>query len=33
MQSRWHSTKQLNTRYVIDLDEAFAEQQQETYYG
>jgi hypothetical protein len=33
MQSRWHSTKQLSTRYVIDLDEAFAEQQQETYYG
>ncbi len=33
MQSRWHSTKQLNTRYVVDLDEAFAEQQQETYYG
>jgi hypothetical protein len=25
--------KQLNTRYVIDLDEAFAEQQQETYYS
>jgi hypothetical protein len=33
MQSKWHSTKQLNTRYVVDLDEAFAEQQQETYYG
>jgi hypothetical protein len=33
MQSKWHSTKQLSTRYVVDLDEAFAEQQQETYYG
>jgi len=33
MQSKWHSMKQLNKRYVVDLDEAFAEQQQETYYG
>jgi hypothetical protein len=32
MQSKWHSMKQLNTRYIVDLDEAFAEQQQEIYY-
>jgi hypothetical protein len=25
--------KQLNTRQVVDLDEAFAEQQQEVYYS
>jgi len=30
--SRWHSRKQLNSRYVIDLDEAFAEQQAEVFY-
>ena len=30
--SRWHSRRQLNARYVIDLDEAFAEQQAEVFY-
>jgi hypothetical protein len=30
--SRWHSMKQLNTRQVVDLDEAYAEQQSEIFY-
>jgi hypothetical protein len=30
--SRWHSRKQLNNRFVVDLDEAYAEQQQEVFY-
>jgi len=32
-QSRWHSVKQLNERFVVDLDEAYAEQQTEVFYG
>jgi hypothetical protein len=32
-QSRWHSMKQLNSRFVVDLDEAYAEQQTEVFYG
>jgi len=31
--SRWHSMKQLNTRQVVDLDEAYAEQQSEMFYN
>jgi hypothetical protein len=31
--SRWHSQKQLNTRQVVDLDEAYAEQQAEVFYA
>jgi hypothetical protein len=31
--SRWHSMKQLNTRQVVDLDEAYAEQQSEVFYA
>jgi len=31
--SRWHSRKQLNSRFVVDLDEAYAEQQQEMFYA
>ena len=31
--SRWHSMKQLNTRQVVDLDEAYAEQQAEVFYA
>lgn len=32
-QSKWHSMKQLNSRFVVDLDEAYAEQQTEVFYG
>ena len=31
--SRWHSMKQLNTRQVVDLDEAYAEQQSDMFYN
>ena len=32
-QSKWHSVKQLSERFVVDLDEAYAEQQTEVFYG
>jgi hypothetical protein len=31
--SRWHSRRQINNRYVVDLDEAYAEQQSEMFYA
>ena len=31
--SKWHSRRQLNTRMVVDLDELYAEQQQEIFYA
>ncbi len=33
LSSKWHSRKQLNTRYIVDLDEAYAEQQAEIFYA
>jgi hypothetical protein len=32
MTSRWASRKQLANRFIVDLDEAFAEQQSEMFY-
>jgi hypothetical protein len=32
MTSRWASRKQLASRFIVDLDEAFAEQQSEMFY-
>ncbi len=31
--SRWHSVKQINNRYVVDLDELYAEQQSDMFYA
>jgi hypothetical protein len=32
LNSKWHSKSQLNSRYIVDLDEEYAAQQQEVFY-
>lgn len=33
LNSKWHSRTQLNNRYIVDLDEEYAAQQQEIFYA